>query len=111
MEQGNELAALRVALGPHNRLHRYTVVVLYFLKTRGYWVQPMGWVLRFFWVCGPYMSCFSYQLKSETRDTLLTAKNILMERRMLREKTLDVGCGIGHLPSSISSQKIIHGYL
>lgn len=103
--QGNEFAALRVALGTASKTHRLVAVLLYISKKKLNWVPSLELVLQICWLVGPARSWFRYLLRSHKRDTLHAAVQLIHQQGGLKKRTLDVGCGIGHLPQQFPLNK------
>ena len=105
VDQQNELLALRIALGSASRTHRTLAVALYLCQKKTGWVPSLHTVLTVCKLLGPARSWFSYLLHSHKRDTLLAAKSLIVQYGGLKKQTLDVGCGLGHLPQQFPPQK------
>jgi SAM-dependent methyltransferase len=103
--QGNELLALRIALGSVSRTHRVLALALYLCQKKTGWIPSLHTVLSLCKLLGPARSWFSYLLRSHQRDTLLAAKTLITQYGGLKKQTLDVGCGLGHLPQQFPLQK------
>jgi SAM-dependent methyltransferase len=103
--QDNELAALRVALGTASKTHRVIAVLLYLSKKKLNWIPSLELVLTMCWLVGPARSWFRYLLRSHERDTLQAATRLIHQYGGLNKRTLDVGCGIGHLPQQFPVKK------
>lgn len=105
VSQQNEWLALRIALGSASRTHRYIALALYFCQKKIGWIPSLHSILKLCKFLGPARSWFSYLLHSHQRDTLLAAKILITQYGGLHKQTLDVGCGLGHLPQQFSQKK------
>jgi SAM-dependent methyltransferase len=105
MDQQNEWVAMRIALGSASRIHRFLTLALYLCQKKTGWVPSLHTVLTVCKFLGPARSWFSYLLRSDQRDTLLAAKTLITQYGGLKHQTLDVGCGLGHLPQQFPEQK------
>ncbi len=104
-QQGNELKALQIALQTAGRWQRFLAVFLYLCYQYLHRVPPLKVVLWLCYLASPNRKWFEYLLKSNTRDSLLTAKNLLETEWSVRKITLDLGTGVGYLPQQFPKKR------
>lgn len=101
LQQGNQVAALKIALGSAASRHRWLAWLLFWCRHYTGWLPPLTLTLKLFALVGPSASWFTY-LQLPDRSALRLVEELLPPPGRRRELILDVGCGIGQLPARFS---------
>lgn len=92
MEEGKYAKALAVALSHESRIHRATMILIYYAHTILKLDIQFNTLLKFFSLVGPHKSWFRYLLKGKDRDILNVALNLLKKHKE-HKVILDIGSG------------------